>query len=90
LCKRRRCQPSIRAVKTLGKRVPGDISFIGYDDTYIALNTYPPLTTMHVDTSAMGRASVHLLALRIENPDASRMSLTIHPILVERESVSAR
>jgi LacI family transcriptional regulator len=67
--------------------VPGDISIIGYDDTYIAANTHPALTTMHVDTVAMGRAAVHLLSLRIDNPDSARMTLTIHPTLVERESV---
>jgi LacI family transcriptional regulator len=78
---------AIRAVKVLGKRVPIEMSIVGYDDSYIALNTHPPLTTMHVDTVAMGRAAVHLLALRIENPESARMSLTIHSTLVERESV---
>jgi len=77
---------AIRAAQSLGKRVPEDISIVGYDDTYIAANTHPPLTTMHVDTVAMGRAAVHLLSLRIENPESARMTLTIHPRLVERES----
>jgi LacI family transcriptional regulator len=78
---------AIRAVHDLGKRVPEDISVIGYDDTYIAANTHPALTTMRVDTLAMGRAAVHLLSLRLENPESARMTLTIHPTLVERESV---
>jgi LacI family transcriptional regulator len=81
---------AIRAVKTLGKRVPGDVSIIGYDDTYIALNTLPPLTTMHVDAVTMGRTAVQLLTMRIENPDFARMSLVIHPTMVERDSVSVR
>jgi len=79
---------AIRAVQTLGKRVPADISIIGYDDTYIAANTHPALTTMHVDTIAMGRAAVHLLSLRILNPESARMTLTIHTTLIERESVN--
>ena len=79
---------AIRAAQSLGKRVPADISIIGYDDTYIAGNTHPALTTMHVDTVAMGRAAVHLLSLRLENPESARMTLTIHPRLVERESVT--
>lgn len=74
----------------MGKRVPADISLIGYDDTYLAVNTHPTLTTMRVDTLAMGRGAVHLLALRLENPAAARMSLVIHPSLVERESVAGR
>jgi len=79
---------AIRAAQYLGNRVPEDISIIGFDDTYIAANTHPPLTTMHVDTIAMGRSAVHLLSLRSENPDAACMTLTIHAWLVERESVS--
>ena len=78
---------AIRAVHDLGKRVPEDVSIIGYDDTYLAANTHPALTTMRVDTLAMGRAAVHLLSLRLENPESARMTLTIHPTLVERESV---
>jgi LacI family transcriptional regulator len=61
---------------------------IGYDDTYVAMHTRPALTTMHVDTVAMGRAAVHLLSLRIDNPESARMTMTIHTKLVERESVS--
>jgi len=79
---------ALRAITDLGKRVPSDISLIGYDDTYIAANTHPAMTTMHVDTVAMGRAAVHLLSLRIDNPDSAQMTLTIHPWLVERETVS--
>jgi LacI family transcriptional regulator len=80
---------AIRAAQSLGRRVPEEMSIIGYDDTYIAANTQPALTTMHVDTVAMGRAAVHLLALRLEYRDSARMTLTIHPKLVERESVKA-
>jgi DNA-binding LacI/PurR family transcriptional regulator len=37
----------------------------------------------------MGRAAVHLLALRLEKPDAARATLVIHPVLVERESTTS-
>ncbi len=79
---------AIRVAQGLGKKVPQDISIVGYDDTYIAAHTLPALTTMHVDTLAMGRAAVHLLSLRLEDPESARMTLTIHPTLVERESVA--
>jgi LacI family transcriptional regulator len=61
---------------------------IGYDDTYLATSVAPALSTMSVDTLAMGRAAVHLLALRIEKPDAARITMTIHPTLIERDSTS--
>jgi LacI family transcriptional regulator len=79
---------AVRAIQDLRKHVPDDISVIGFDDTYLAANTHPTLTTMHVDTTAMGRAAVHLLSLRLANPDSARMTLIIHPTLVKRESVS--
>jgi LacI family transcriptional regulator len=79
---------ALRAAKTLQRPVPQSLSVIGYDDIYLSLHTSPPLTTMHVDTVAMGRAAVQLLALRVENPDMARLTLTIHPTLVERDSVS--
>ena len=78
---------AIRAAQDQGRRVPEDISIIGYDDTYIAANVRPALTTMRVDTVAMGRAAVHLLSLRLDNPESARITLTIHPTMVERESV---
>jgi LacI family transcriptional regulator len=80
---------AVRAALEIGLRVPEDISIIGYDDTYLASAAHPPITTMRVDTVALGRAAVHLLSLRSEHPDAARMTLTIHPDLVERASVSA-
>ena len=80
---------AIRAAQEMGKRVPADLSIIGYDDTFISANTHPALTTLHVDTLAMGRAAVHLLTLRVDNPESARMTLVIHPWLVERESVSS-
>jgi LacI family transcriptional regulator len=78
---------SIKAAQDLGKRVPEEISVVGYDDTYIAAHTHPALTTMHVDTVAMGHAAVDLLSLRLDHPESARMTLTVHATLVERESV---
>lgn len=78
---------AILAAHSLGKRIPEDLSIIGYDDTYIAAHTRPPLTTLQVDTVAMGRAGVNLLQMRLDYPTAARMTLTIHPKLIERESV---
>ncbi len=78
---------AMRAAQSLEKKVPEDISIISFDDTDIATSAHPSLTTMHIDTAAMGRAALHLLALRFENPSSARMTLTIHPALIERDSV---
>lgn len=79
---------ALRAARRLERRLPQELSVLGYDDTYLATSVSPSLTTMRVDTLAMGRAAVHMLALRIEKPAAARFTFTIHPELVERESTS--
>jgi LacI family transcriptional regulator len=79
---------AMSAAQDMGKRIPEDISVVGYDDVDFAANAKPPLTTMHVDTVAMGRAAVQMIISRIEHPDSARMTLTIHPTLIERESVA--
>jgi LacI family transcriptional regulator len=80
---------ALRAAQQLQRRVPRDLSIVGYDDTYLATSISPPLTTMRVDTLAMGRAAVHLLALRVEEPDAARATFITHPELIERASTAA-
>ncbi len=79
---------AMNAAQDIGYRVPEDISLIGYDDVDLAGSAKPALTTMHVDTVAMGRAAVQLIMNRIEHPDSARVTLTIHPTLVERESIA--
>jgi DNA-binding LacI/PurR family transcriptional regulator len=81
---------AMHAARECGRRLPQDLSVVGYDDIYLAQNASPALTTMHVDTRAMGRAAVQLLNFRLENPNAARMTLTIHPKLIERDTVAGR
>jgi LacI family transcriptional regulator len=79
----------MRAARRLGLRVPDDLSIIGYDDTDLAVRASPSLTTMRVDTVAMGQGAVHMLLLRMRQPQAARITLAVHPTLVARESTSA-
>ncbi len=72
-----------------GKRVPEDISIIGFDDNANAPNTIPPLTTMHVDKIGMGRLAVQLMVHRAENPEQGIVDMQMHTHLVERKSVRA-
>ncbi len=79
---------TITTLQEMGLRVPQDVSVIGYDDINLAMQTTPALTTFHVDTLAMGRTAVSLLISRWEYPESGRMTLIIHPTLVERDSVA--
>jgi LacI family transcriptional regulator len=80
---------AIHVAQRMGLDVPKDISVIGYDDTDLATSISPQLTTMHVDTVAMGQGAAHLVSLRMHRPNADRVTLTVHPKLVKRGSVGA-
>jgi DNA-binding LacI/PurR family transcriptional regulator len=77
------------AANELGRRVGDDLSIIGYDDILLAENVIPPLTTMRVDKVIMGQSAVQLLVNRVEQPESGRVTVVIHPDLVERNSVTA-
>lgn len=75
---------AIRAITAAGKRVPQDISVVGYDDLMLAAHTNPPLTTVRQNTEAGARHLVDLLFRRME--DQPTQSITMAPELVIRES----
>jgi LacI family transcriptional regulator len=78
---------SMHGVLEAGKRIPDDISVVGFDNSSNAEISIPPLTTMHIDKVSMGRLAVQLLINRIENPDQACVTLYLHTSLVERQSV---
>lgn len=40
-------------MQKMGKRVPEDISIVGFDDTWISTLTYPSITTIHQPVQEM-------------------------------------
>jgi DNA-binding LacI/PurR family transcriptional regulator len=46
---------AMRAIKASGRRVPQDVSVIGFDDVALAAFVDPPLTTMAQSTAELGR-----------------------------------
>ena len=77
----------LRAAQALDRKVPDDLSVIGFDDIDLAQHVVPPLTTMQVDKITMGRIAVQVLTNRVEFPEAARMTTVICPRLIERQSV---
>jgi DNA-binding LacI/PurR family transcriptional regulator len=77
----------IRGILVAGKRVPEDISVIGFDDHPLAELWSPPLTTVRQDFAGMGRRGFELLLAEIEGRDGKRLS-SERPRLVVRESTA--
>ena len=70
-----------------GRRVPEDISIIGFDDLYLSSITSPRLTTIHQDIVEKGRLAASMLIDTLEKKETKRE--IIMPVsLIERNSVS--
>jgi DNA-binding LacI/PurR family transcriptional regulator len=76
----------LRALAERGRRVPGDVSVVGFDDVPEAAFFVPPLTTVRQDFGELGRRAVHLLMDRISDKRKLQASLPIEPDLVVRAS----
>lgn len=76
----------LRFLHEEGRRVPQDISIVGFDDIPEAPFFIPPLTTVRQDFAEMGRRSLHLLLGEIEAETRSTRRETVAPELMVRSS----
>jgi LacI family transcriptional regulator len=66
------------ALKRHGRRVPEDVSVVGFDDIHLAAYTSPPLTTIQQPTFEMGRRAAQILIDAIEHgPRRVRATKTV-------------
>ena len=78
----------LRAVHETGRRVPHDISIVGFDDIPEAEFFTPPLTTVRQDFNEMGRKSLMLLLDQITATTRSSERVVVEPELRIRESTA--
>jgi DNA-binding LacI/PurR family transcriptional regulator len=78
----------LRALHERGRRVPQDISIVGFDDVPEAAYFIPPLTTVRPDFEAVAAACMSLLLAQVESGRSTDERHTIAPRLVERASVA--
>ena len=67
-------------------RAPDDLSLVGYDNTLASLLT-PALTTIELQPSLIGRAAIDMVLERTQQKRASAKSVTLSPVLIDRDSV---
>jgi DNA-binding LacI/PurR family transcriptional regulator len=79
----------LRAMHEAGRRVPQDVSVIGFDDIPEAAYFMPPLTTVRQDFAELGRHCLSLLLERIAGSGPlSDLKITVPPYLVVRQSAT--
>ena len=76
----------LRALAEQGRQVPGDVSVVGFDDTPVAEFLTPPLTTVRLDFTELGRACFTLLLARMQDGEAALPHARPEPELIIRES----
>jgi LacI family transcriptional regulator len=81
------CLGVARALREAGRRIPEDVSLIGFDNLPASAQSDPPLTTIKVSNQAIGSSALLLLKERIENPGKPCSRVLINGELVERQSV---
>ena len=77
---------AIRAVRRAGKTVPGDVSIVGFDDSFLMNCTEPPLTTVRQPIEPMSRMVIELLVRQVSGSPIQHDELLFEPELVVRSS----
>jgi DNA-binding LacI/PurR family transcriptional regulator len=81
---------AIRALREAGRRVPEDVSVVGFDDIQSAAFQNPSLTTVRQPLRQMGVIAAETLLRRINAPARAPYpkSITVQPELIVRESTT--
>jgi LacI family transcriptional regulator len=79
----------LAALRDGGRRVPDDVSLIGFDDTFHARHLWPPLTTVRQPTAELGEAAAEMLLELLAEPGRGPLETIVQTSLVLRSSVGA-
>ncbi|GLX99818.1 MULTISPECIES: LacI family DNA-binding transcriptional regulator [Actinoplanes] len=78
----------LRALQERGRRVPQDVSVVGFDDIADAASYLPPLTTVHQDFAGIGKRCVESLLRQIHDEPAGPGTDLVPTMLVVRDSTA--
>ena len=76
----------LRAAREAGRRVPEELSVVGFDDAPQSAYLSPALTTVRLDFEGLGRAGFRLLHRLLDPQNAPEPGLWDDPALIVRES----
>ena len=79
---------ALSALAERSRRVPEDVSVVGFDDSELARHSSPPLTTMRIHSRDMARSAARRLLERVENASLPPVRIEFPIDLVTRKSCS--
>ncbi len=77
---------AMRAAAELGRSIPEEIAFVGFDDVSAASFCHPPLSTVRVFTREMGRQAARRILDLIAEPETPPVQILLATELVVRRS----
>jgi LacI family transcriptional regulator len=77
---------AMRAIREKGLRIPEDFAVVGFDDTWYASMTQPPLTSVRMPIREMGQRAAKMLIDRLEEIEVTETRPILPVSLTIRES----
>lgn len=81
---------AINAAKDLGLQVPGDLSVCGYDDSLLAKQFNPQITSVKQPAQEMAQSAVNQLLASIDKQEVGSYAMKFPPKMVVRASTSQK
>ncbi|WP_240670182.1 substrate-binding domain-containing protein [Actinoplanes solisilvae] len=78
----------MRAMTECGRRIPEDVSVVGFDDVPEAGYTHPALTTVRQEFAEVGREALRLLLDQLDAGTPHPESVRLDPVLMTRGTVT--
>jgi DNA-binding LacI/PurR family transcriptional regulator len=80
---------ALRALASLGRKVPEDVAVLGFDDLPLSAHTDPKLSTVRQPIDAMAAAMVRQALRMVAGPDPGTVQIVLGTELVLRDSALA-
>ena len=81
---------ALTVLTAAGRRVPGDVALVGFDDSPVATTTQPALTSVRQPVEEMGHEMARLLIDAVEGGDLVPRRVILATQLIERASSAGR
>jgi DNA-binding LacI/PurR family transcriptional regulator len=83
-------QGALRAAKTRGIVIPGELGLISFGDMDLFQIYTPPISVVSIPVEPLGRRAAELLFDRIQSPEGPRSKVELQANLIIRQSCSRR